>query len=100
MASELSAQNLCLGECLSGVGITNQRETTVVWDKESGTPLHPAIIWSDARTQITVQELLAKQGVKDKDHLRDKCGLPLSTYFSAVKVKNKKILTQCSSKKY
>lgn len=70
------------------VGITNQRETAVVWDSETRQPLCPAIVWSDNRTAHTVQELAAqkdnKQGI---NALRSTCGLPITTYFSAVKLK-------------
>ncbi|ORE01759.1 glycerol kinase [Rhizopus microsporus var. microsporus] len=76
---------------ISCVGITNQRETTVAWDSETGQPLCPAIVWSDGRTAKTVQELASqkhlpkeRQGV---DALRGICGLPITTYFSAVKLK-------------
>ncbi|ESO93953.1 hypothetical protein LOTGIDRAFT_209470, partial [Lottia gigantea] len=69
------------------IGITNQRETTVVWDKITGQPLHNAIVWLDVRTASTVEELVNKTPEKDKDYLRPYCGLPLATYFSAVKVK-------------
>lgn len=71
---------------ISCVGITNQRETTVAWDSETGQPLCPAVVWSDNRTHHTVQDLAAKteQGV---EALRDVCGLPITTYFSAVKLK-------------
>ncbi|PVU91494.1 hypothetical protein BB559_004106 [Furculomyces boomerangus] len=65
------------------VGITNQRETTVAWDSETGEPLTNAIIWSDTRTRDVVQRLTAK----DKDSkIQPICGLPLATYFSAVKM--------------
>lgn len=69
------------------IGITNQRETTLVWDKVTGEPLHNAIIWLDVRTTSTVEKLIAKTPNKDKDHLRSLCGLPLTTYFSAVKLR-------------
>eukprot|EP01113_Clastostelium_recurvatum_P042761 TRINITY_DN6958_c0_g1_i6.p1 TRINITY_DN6958_c0_g1~~TRINITY_DN6958_c0_g1_i6.p1 ORF type:complete len:588 (-),score=105.37 TRINITY_DN6958_c0_g1_i6:8-1591(-) len=73
---------------IKAVGVTNQRETTVVWDKATGKPSYNAIVWCDARTSGTVSELLEKTPNKeDKDHLRAKCGLPLSTYFSGVKLK-------------
>ncbi|GAN10503.1 conserved hypothetical protein [Mucor ambiguus] len=73
------------------IGITNQRETTVAWDSETGHPLCPAIVWSDNRTAHTVQEL-AHQAHLPKEQqgieaLRDTCGLPITTYFSAVKLK-------------
>ena len=71
-----------------GVGITNQRETTIAWDKTTGKPLHNAIVWHDTRTKDIVSRLKKKElEVKDKkDELRRRSGLPLSTYFSAVKV--------------
>eukprot|EP00026_Physarum_polycephalum_P005264 Phypoly_transcript_05295.p1 GENE.Phypoly_transcript_05295~~Phypoly_transcript_05295.p1 ORF type:complete len:550 (+),score=73.52 Phypoly_transcript_05295:122-1771(+) len=69
---------------IKAVGITNQRETTVLWDKETGKPLYNAIIWSDGRTKSTCDKLLEKcKG--NKDVLRDKTGLPISTYFSGIK---------------
>jgi glycerol kinase len=68
------------------VGITNQRETTVAWDSETGNPLCPAIVWSDGRTSHTVQDL-AKKSPQGTDALRSICGLPLTTYFSAVKLR-------------
>ncbi|XP_053408205.1 glycerol kinase-like isoform X1 [Mercenaria mercenaria] len=69
------------------IGITNQRETTVVWDKVTGEPLHNAIVWLDLRTSSTVEKLIAKTPQKSKDHLRPLCGLPITTYFSAVKLR-------------
>lgn len=74
---------------IQSVGITNQRETTVAWDSETGQPLCPAIVWSDNRTSSTVHEL-ASQKNKDLqgiEALRSICGLPLTTYFSAVKLR-------------
>ena len=72
---------------IKSIGITNQRETTVVWDKLTGKPLSNAIVWLDARTKGTVDTLIAKTPNKSKDFLQKKCGLPLATYFSAVKLK-------------
>ncbi|XP_072166508.1 glycerol kinase-like [Diadema setosum] len=72
---------------IKSIGITNQRETTVVWDRTNGEPLHPAILWLDARTATTVDQLVAKTPSKTKEHLQPLCGLPLSTYFSAVKLR-------------
>lgn len=71
------------------VGVTNQRETTIVWDKITGKPLHNAIIWSDMRTTTTVDELLeaVPNKTKNKNYLKPLCGLPLSPYFSAVKLR-------------
>ena len=69
---------------IAALGITNQRETTVMWDKNTGQPLHPAIVWQDTRTDGICQEL-GKTGGQDR--LRDKTGLPLATYFSGPKIK-------------
>eukprot|EP00105_Crassostrea_gigas_P007692 XP_011422020.1 PREDICTED: glycerol kinase-like [Crassostrea gigas] len=78
----------CLNDdFILGVGITNQRETTIVWDKLTGQPLYNAIVWLDTRTSSTVDKLIAKTPQKDKDHLRAYCGLPITTYFSAVKLR-------------
>ncbi|GAA1397545.1 glycerol kinase GlpK [Luteococcus peritonei] len=68
---------------IAAVGITNQRETTVVWNKETGKPVYNAIVWQDTRTQKIVEELA--QG--DNDRYKDKVGLPLATYFCGPKVK-------------
>ncbi len=69
---------------LAAVGVTNQRETTVVWDKTTGKPVYNAIVWQDTRTDTYVNEF-SKDGGQDR--LRDKTGLPLATYFSGPKVK-------------
>ncbi len=68
---------------VEAIGITNQRESTVVWDRESGEPIHNAIVWQDTRTDRLVRELAGEAGV---DRLRERVGLPLSTYFSGPKV--------------
>lgn len=65
------------------IGITNQRETTLVWDSETGEPLYDAIAWPDTRTHAIVRELKERKGA---DKLQDICGLPLSTYPSSVKL--------------
>ncbi|KAJ5216226.1 Glycerol kinase [Penicillium cinerascens] len=65
------------------VGITNQRETTVVWDHETGEPLYNAIVWTDTRSQAIVTELKQRPGALQ---LQEICGLPLSTYSSATKL--------------
>ncbi|XP_030641633.1 glycerol kinase [Chanos chanos] len=72
---------------IKAIGVTNQRETTLVWDKETGKPLYNAIVWLDLRTQSTVERLIDKAPGKDKNHLKHKTGLPISTYFSAVKLR-------------
>lgn len=71
---------------IQAIGITNQRETTLVWDRLTGEPLYPAIIWSDGRTADTVQKL-ASSTDKGLHALQSICGLPLATYFSAVKLR-------------
>lgn len=69
---------------ISAIGITNQRETTIVWDKTTGKPIYNAIVWQDTRTDIICNEL-AKNGGQDR--FRSKTGLPLATYFSGPKIK-------------
>ncbi|KAF2670093.1 glycerol kinase [Microthyrium microscopicum] len=68
---------------IKAVGITNQRETTVVWDTRTGEPLHNAIVWTDTRTSALVRELKTRPGF---DALQEICGLPLSTYPSCSKL--------------
>uniref|UniRef100_A0A8C1ZJ36 glycerol kinase n=1 Tax=Cyprinus carpio TaxID=7962 RepID=A0A8C1ZJ36_CYPCA len=72
---------------IKAVGVTNQRETTLVWDKETGEPLYNAIVWLDLRTQSTVERLINKTPGRNKNHLKVRTGLPISTYFSAVKLR-------------
>ncbi|XP_039550833.1 glycerol kinase isoform X2 [Pimephales promelas] len=72
---------------IKAIGVTNQRETTIVWDKETGDPLYNAIVWLDLRTQSTVERLINKTPGRNKNHLKHKTGLPISTYFSAVKLR-------------
>ena len=67
---------------LVAVGITNQRETTVVWDRTTGTPLANAIVWQDTRTDGICEALAEGHGI---DRFRDLTGLPLATYFSGPK---------------
>ncbi|HVH53985.1 MAG TPA: glycerol kinase GlpK [Actinomycetota bacterium] len=69
---------------LAAVGVTNQRETTVVWEKSSGKPVYNAIVWQDTRTDRICNDL-AKDGGQDR--FRSKVGLPLATYFSGPKIK-------------
>jgi glycerol kinase len=69
---------------LAAVGITNQRETTVVWDKNTGKPYHNAVVWMDTRNDRIVAEM-AKDGGQER--FRPQVGLPLATYFSGLKVK-------------
>ncbi|XP_045507840.1 glycerol kinase-like isoform X2 [Colias croceus] len=69
------------------LGITNQRETTIAWDKFTGEPLHPAIAWHDIRTDSTVDAILAKVPDRNKNYLKNISGLPISPYFSALKMR-------------
>ncbi|KGO69620.1 Carbohydrate kinase, FGGY, N-terminal [Penicillium italicum] len=68
---------------IQSIGITNQRETTIVWDHETGEPLNNAIVWTDTRSQAIVAELKQRPGAAQ---LQTLCGLPLSTYSSATKL--------------
>ena len=70
-------------DALAAVGVTNQRETTLVWNKETGEPVYNAIVWQDTRTAKIVDEL----GGGDQDKYKSRVGLPLATYFSGPKVK-------------
>ena len=68
---------------IAAVGITNQRETAVVWDRRTGKPFYNAIVWQDTRTKSICDQLAASGG---KDRFRAKVGLPLATYFSGPKI--------------
>ncbi|WP_411733768.1 glycerol kinase GlpK [Paeniglutamicibacter sp.] len=69
---------------IAAVGITNQRETTVVWDRFTGEPVANAIVWQDTRTQSIVEELATEGGT---GRYRERTGLPLAPYFSGTKLK-------------
>ncbi|MGV9678080.1 glycerol kinase GlpK [Nocardia sp. NPDC003482] len=69
---------------IAAVGVTNQRETTVVWDRETGEPIHNAIVWQDTRTAELCRELGGEVG---PDRYADRTGLPLSTYFAGPKLR-------------
>lgn len=84
---------ICLSEAIRkapievevvAVGITNQRETTVVWNKDTGKPYSYAIVWNDTRTAKVCEGLVDKFG--SKDYFREKTGLPIASYFSASKL--------------
>ena len=68
---------------IAAVGITNQRETAIVWDRTSGEPVYNAIVWQDTRTQDIVDRVAGSAG---PERFRQKTGLPLATYFSASKI--------------
>jgi len=69
---------------LAAIGITNQRETTVVWDRKTGHPVYNALVWQDTRVDSYVAELARRGG---PDRLRSKTGLPLAAYFSGLKIR-------------
>jgi glycerol kinase len=69
---------------LAGIGITNQRETTVLWNRKTGRPVYHALVWQDTRVGNAVSELARAGG---PDRFRAKTGLPLSTYFSSLKIR-------------
>jgi glycerol kinase len=84
LAGAVARADLNPGDVVA-VGITNQRETTVVWDRTTGRPLAPAIVWQDTRTQSICDELGALGGGADR--YRTRVGLPLATYFAGPKVR-------------
>ena len=83
IATALRSQGLTAKD-LAAVGITNQRETTVVWNRKTGQPVYNAIVWQDTRVSSYVEELSKSGG---QDRLRLKTGLPLATYFSGLKIR-------------
>ena len=84
VAAEVIAKLGITGEEVAAIGITNQRETTVVWDRETGQPIYPAIVWQDRRTSAYCDQL-QEQGEGEK--VRAKTGLIIDAYFSATKIK-------------
>ncbi|MGI4860903.1 MAG: glycerol kinase GlpK [Janthinobacterium lividum] len=72
------------GTAIAGIGITNQRETTVVWDRETGRPIYNAIVWQDRRT-ADYCDTLREKGLSEM--VREKTGLPIDSYFSATKIR-------------
>jgi glycerol kinase len=72
------------GKSIAGIGITNQRETTVIWDRKTGKPVYNAIVWQDRRTSDYCDKLKADGHA---DMIQDKTGLVLDAYFSGTKVK-------------
>jgi glycerol kinase len=82
--SEALAKGGLGAQDLAAIGITNQRETTVVWEKATGKPVMNAIVWQDTRVSPDVAQFSAQGG---QDRFRTKTGLPLSTYFSGLKLR-------------
>jgi len=82
--AEVLAKNNSTTRDISAIGITNQRETVIVWDRQSGRPIHPAIVWQDRRTAAYCDQL------KSQGHsamIRERTGLVIDAYFSATKLK-------------
>ena len=84
MAAEAVTKKGLKGEQIAAIGITNQRETAVVWDRKTGEPIYNAIVWQDKRTSDFCDDL--KKAGKTK-MIREKTGLVIDAYFSATKVK-------------
>jgi glycerol kinase len=79
----LDSANASAGD-IGAIGVTNQRETTIVWNKSNGKPYHNAIVWQDTRTKDICDELASEGG---QDRFRPQVGLPLATYFSGPKIR-------------
>ncbi len=84
VARQVMLENNCTSRDIAAIGITNQRETTVVWDKESGKPIYNAIVWQDRRTSAYCDKLREK-GMSDE--VKDKTGLIIDSYFSGTKLR-------------
>mgnify|MGYP006203099885 CR=1 FL=1 len=84
VAAEVITKARLTATDINSIGITNQRETTVVWDKETGKPVYNAIVWQDRRTSAYCDSI-RKQGLSQK--IQDKTGLIIDSYFSATKAK-------------
>ncbi len=82
--AEALAQRGLHARDLAAVGITNQRETTVLWNRKTGRPAHNALVWQDTRVGAEVAEFARSGGI---DRFRRATGLPLSTYFSSLKIR-------------
>ena len=82
--AKITNPQLPISQEIAAIGVTNQRETAVVWEKATGKPVYNAIVWQDTRTDAICNELAAGHG---QDRFRSKTGLPLATYFSGPKIK-------------
>src|SRR5262245_57615409 len=83
MSGALESRGLHAGD-IAAIGITNQRETTVVWDRKTGDAVYNALVWQDTRTAGAVAEMAA---AGSGDRFRPQTGLPLATYFSGLKLR-------------
>src|SRR6056297_1064336 len=84
VAAEAVAQASINGKAIAGIGITNQRETTVIWDRETGKPIYNAIVWQDRRTSEYCDKLKSDGKAS---MIQEKTGLVIDAYFSATKIK-------------
>lgn len=80
---QVLSRNALDPKTIAAIGITNQRETTLLWDRRTGNPIYPAIVWQDKRTAALCQNLVAA-GLSDK--VRERTGLVIDSYFSATKI--------------
>uniref|UniRef100_A0A183BY31 Probable glycerol kinase n=1 Tax=Globodera pallida TaxID=36090 RepID=A0A183BY31_GLOPA len=85
--AELHRRGIEPKKAIKAIGITNQRETTIVWDKETGQHLSNAIVWLDCRTHELCDEYVQKTPTLDKNHFKAKTGLPIHPYFCALKLR-------------
>jgi len=85
VAGALGKANLTRDD-IRAIGITNQRETTILWDKQTGQPVHNAIVWQDTRTEALCKEL-GRAGSDGADRFRRETGLPLASYFAGPKIR-------------
>lgn len=82
--SKLITENKIASQSIAAIGITNQRETTVIWDRKTGEPVYHAIVWQDKRTATICEEMKTK-GLED--YVRHNTGLVIDSYFSGTKIK-------------
>ena len=85
VAREALAQSKLRADAIAAIGITNQRETTLLWSRRSGRPIHHAIVWQDRRTEPLCAELRARAGVEAL--VEERTGLRIDAYFSATKIR-------------
>lgn len=84
VANEVIAKAKITADQINAIGITNQRETTIIWDRKTGQPIHPAIVWQDRRTSLLCEELKKKNL---ESLFKEKTGLLLDPYFSGTKIR-------------
>lgn len=85
--AKLKSEHGINADQIKAIGLTNQRETIVVWDGNTGKPLYNAIVWLDSRTHELAKEFIQKSPTRDKNHFKTKTGLPIHSYFSALKLR-------------